>query len=93
MADLDSPKQRGSSPHLMEDQDLLWELFERHYFVKSTLRLQEGLIDALPDLRDGDQDKRETLLCRRRNSPNKRPIALPKEAQNIIKGLKNKSPS
>jgi len=38
----------------MEDQDLLWELFERHYFVKSTLRLQEGLIDALPELRDGD---------------------------------------
>ena len=28
----------GSSPHLMGDQDLLWELFERHFFVKSMLR-------------------------------------------------------
>jgi len=53
MIDMDalSPRNRGSSPHLMEDQDLLWEFFERHYFVKSTLRLNEGLIAVMPELR------------------------------------------
>ena len=47
----------------------------------------------MPELREDAVEKRETLLRRRRNSPNKRPIALPKDAQNIIKGLKKRSPS
>lgn len=78
MIDLDGMRERrGTSPHMMEDQDLLWELFERHYFVKSTLRLEEGLISGMPPLRDTDWEKRETLNRRRRNSPNKRPILMP----------------
>ena len=77
----------------MEDKDLLWELFERHYFVKSTLRLQENLIEELPQMRDQDLAKRQTLKLRRRNSPNKRPIQLPQEAQKTIKSLKKRNPS
>ena len=83
----------GSGPHLMDDQDLLWELFERHYFVKSTLRLQNNLIEEMPELREDDWDKRETLQLRRRNSPSKRPIQLPNEAQKIVRTLKKRSPS
>ena len=44
MSDLNSAKRRGASPHLMGDQDLLWELFERHYFVKSHIRKENGFI-------------------------------------------------
>jgi len=51
MVDMDSNRNRGSSPHMMEDQDLLWEFFERHHFVKSTLRLNERLIQEMPELR------------------------------------------
>ena len=51
MVELDSPRNRGSSPHMMEDQDLLWELFERHYFVKSSIRLSAQLIEEMPTLR------------------------------------------
>ena len=74
MTDLEGAATRGSSPHLMDDKDLLWELFERHYFVKSTLRFEEGLISGLPNLRDNAWAKRETLSRRRKNSPSKRPI-------------------
>ena len=77
MVELDSPRNRGSSPHMMEDQDLLWELFERHYFVKSSIRLSAQLIEEMPTLRTDNWQKRETLKLRRRNSPNKRPIQLP----------------
>ena len=35
MADMEGAYLRGSSPHLMGDQDLMWEFFERHHFVKS----------------------------------------------------------
>ena len=49
---------RGASPHKMGDQDLLWELFERHYFVKSVIRLEENLINKMPELREEDQDRR-----------------------------------
>ena len=59
--DLDSPKNRGSSPHMMEDQDLLWELFERHHFVKSAIRMGANLIRDMPELRGDDWEKRETL--------------------------------
>ena len=74
MAESVSPDCRGASPHLMEDKDLLWELFERHYFVKSTLRLEQSLIEKMPTLRAADWEKRATLNLRRRNSPSKRPI-------------------
>ena len=74
MSEVDSPRGRGTSHHLMEDQDLLWEFFERHYFVKSTLRLEQGLIDELPTLRKDDWEKRETLNRRRRKSPSRRPV-------------------
>lgn len=93
MSDVDSPRGRGTSPHLMEDQDLLWEFLERHYFVKSTLRIEQGLIDELPTLRSSQWEKRETLARRRRNSPSRRPVQIPKEAQNIIKTLKKRNPS
>ena len=33
-------KYKGGSKSLAEDQDLLWELFERHHFVKSTIRIE-----------------------------------------------------
>lgn len=64
----------GSSPHLQEDQDLLWELFERHHFVKSSIRMGEQLIEEMPQLRGEDWEKRENLKLRRRNSPSRRPI-------------------
>ena len=63
-----------NNAHLMEDQDLLWELFERHHFVKSSIRMGESLIEEMPQLRGEDWEKRETLKLRRRNSPSKRPI-------------------
>ena len=66
-----------NNAHLMEDQDLLWELFERHHFVKSSIRMGESLIEEMPQLRGEDWEKRETLKLRRRNSPSKRPIQLP----------------
>lgn len=47
----------GSSPHLVDDQDLLWELFERHFIVKSMLRLENGLIAEMPRLRSADLGK------------------------------------
>ena len=45
-------KYKGGSKSLAEDQDLLWELFERHHFVKSTIRLEANLITEMPQLRD-----------------------------------------
>lgn len=47
----------------------------------------------MPELRETDWDKRETLQLRRRNSPSKRPIQLPNEAQKIVRTLKKRSPS
>ena len=75
----------------MGDQDLLWELFERHFFVKSHVRKEHGLIQKIPQLREEDWARRETLNTRRRNSPNKRPLTLPSEAAAVIKHLKHKS--
>lgn len=72
---------------------MLWEFLERHFFVKSTLRMEHGLIDELPALRADQWEKRETLARRRRNSPNRRPVQIPKDAQNIIKTLKQRNPS
>ena len=48
MIDLSSARNRGASPHMMEDQDLLWELFERHHFVKSAIRINANLIGDMP---------------------------------------------
>ena len=45
------PRKRSLSPQMREDHDLLWELFERHYFVKSKIRQDEGLISELPKLK------------------------------------------
>ena len=84
---------QGSGPHLMEDQNLLWEFFERHYFVKSMLRYKNRIIDELPRLRSADRDKRETLILRRKNSPSKRPLQLPAAAHKMIQTIKLKSPS
>ena len=44
----------ANGPNLIDDQDLLWEFFERHYFVKSMLRLEKGLIRGMPRLRSAD---------------------------------------
>lgn len=72
---------------------MLWELFERHHFVKSHVRKEHGLVVSTPKLREDDWARRETLNMRRKNSPNKRPLTLPSEALKIIKALKHKSVS
>ena len=86
------PRKRSLSPQMREDHDLLWELFERHYFVKSKIRQDEGLISELPKLKTDNRDQKRTLRRRRQLSQSKRAIQLPREAKKIIKEVKDRSP-
>ena len=63
-----SSKIRGLSPNFRGDQDLLKELIERHFFVKSKWRVKERLIEDLPGLNQKDIERRITTLTTRKET-------------------------
>ena len=76
-----------------DDSGLLWELFERHYFVKSKWRPKANIISQLPDVSNEDVDNKLTILTQRREANSMRPIEMPQSAHETITDLKKSNPA